>query len=164
MKHTISVLVENEFGVLTRVAGLFSGRGFNIQSLSVAPTLDASISRMTIVTSGDDQILEQIVKQLNKLIDTIKIIDFTGEDFVERELALIKVASEDRTRAEVLRICDIFRGKVVDVTPKSYTMEVTGAPAKINAILDLLKPLGVKELVRTGPVVIGRGPKGWKSS
>lgn len=164
MKHTISVLVENEFGVLTRVAGLFSGRGFNIESLSVAPTLDASISRMTIVTSGDDQILEQIVKQLNKLIDTIKIIDFTGEDFVERELALIKVTSEDRTRAEVLRICDIFRGKVVDVTPKSYTMEVTGAPAKINAILDLLKPLGVKELVRTGPVVIGRGPKGWSSS
>ena len=164
MKHTISVLVENEFGVLTRVAGLFSGRGFNIESLSVAPTLDASISRMTIVTSGDDQILEQIVKQLNKLIDTIKIIDFTGEDFVERELALIKVTSEDRTRAEVLRICDIFRGKVVDVTPKSYTMEVTGTPAKINAILDLLKPLGVKELVRTGPVVIGRGPKGWSSS
>lgn len=164
MKHTISVLMENEFGVLTRVAGLFSGRGFNIESLSVAPTLDASISRMTIVTSGDDQILEQIVKQLNKLIDTIKIIDFTGEDFVERELAIIKVVSEDRTRAEVLRICDIFRGKVVDVTSRSYTMEVTGAPAKINAILDLLKPLGIKELVRTGPVVIGRGSKGWSSS
>lgn len=164
MKHTISVLVENEFGVLTRVAGLFSGRGFNIESLSVAPTFDRSISRMTIVTSGDDNILEQIVKQLNKLIDTIKIIDFTGEDYAERELALVKVTAEDRTRAEILRICDIFRGKVVDVTPKSYTMEVTGSPAKINAILDLLKPLGIKELVRTGPVVIGRGPKGWKSS
>ena len=164
MRHTISVLVENEFGVLTRVAGLFSGRGFNIESLSVAPTLDRSISRMTIVTSGDDNILEQIVKQLNKLIDTIKIIDFTGEDFVERELALIKVTSEDRTRAEILRICEIFRGKIVDVTPKSYTMEITGAPAKINAVLDLLKPLGVKEIVRTGPVVIGRGPQGWKSS
>lgn len=164
MRHTISVLVENEFGVLTRVAGLFSGRGFNIESLSVAPTLDRSISRMTIVTSGDDNILEQIVKQLNKLIDTIKIIDFTGEDFVERELALIKVTSEDRTRAEILRICEIFRGKIVDVTPKSYTMEITGAPAKINAVLDLLKPLGVKEIVRTGPVVIGRGPQGWRSA
>jgi acetolactate synthase I/III small subunit len=164
MRHTISVLVENEFGVLTRVAGLFSGRGFNIESLSVAPTLDRSISRMTIVTSGDDNILEQIVKQLNKLIDTIKIIDFTGEDFVERELALVKVTSEERNRAEILRICEIFRGKIVDVTPKSYTMEITGAPAKINAVLDLLKPLGIKEIVRTGPVVIGRGPQGWKSS
>lgn len=164
MKHTISVLVENEFGVLTRIAGLFSGRGFNIESLSVAPSLDPSISRMSIVTSGDDRILEQIVKQLNKLIDTIKIIDFTGEDFVEREMALIKVTAEEHTRAEILRICDIFRGKVVDVTARSYTMEVTGSPAKINAILNLLKPLGVKELVRTGPVVIGRGPRGWKSA
>jgi len=164
MRHTISVLVENEFGVLSRIAGLFSGRGFNIESLSVAPALDPTISRMTIVTSGDDNVLEQIVKQLNKLIDTIKIIDFTGEDFVERELALIKIACEDRNRAEILRICDIFRGKVVDVTPKSYTMEVTGAPAKIDAVMNLLQPLGVKELVRTGPVVIGRGPKGWKSA
>lgn len=164
MKHTISVLVENEFGVLTRIAGLFSGRGFNIESLSVAPSLDPSISRMSIVTSGDDRILEQIVKQLNKLIDTIKIIDFTGEDFVEREMALIKVTAEENTRAEILRICDIFRGKVVDVTARSYTMEVTGSPAKIDAILNLLKPLGVKELVRTGPVVIGRGPRGWKSA
>ena len=164
MRHTISVLVENEFGVLSRIAGLFSGRGFNIESLSVAPALDPTISRMTIVTSGDDNVLEQIVKQLNKLIDTIKIIDFTGEDFVEREMALIKIACEDRNRAEILRICDIFRGKVVDVTPKSYTMEVTGAPAKIDAVMNLLQPLGVKELVRTGPVVIGRGPKGWKSA
>ncbi|MCK4536547.1 MAG: acetolactate synthase small subunit [Desulfuromonadales bacterium] len=164
MRHTISVLVENEFGVLSRVVGLFSGRGFNIESLSVAPTLDSSISRMTIVTSGDDRILEQIGKQLNKLIDTIKIIDFTGEDFVEREMALIKVTAEDHTRAEILRISDIFRGKVVDVTAKSYTVEVTGSPVKINAILDLFRPLGVKELVRSGPIVIGRGPKGWKSS
>jgi len=164
MRHTISVLVENEFGVLSRVVGLFSGRGFNIESLSVAPTLDSSISRMTIVTSGDDRILEQIGKQLNKLIDTIKIIDFTGEDFVEREMALIKVTAEDHTRAEILRISDIFRGKVVDVTAKSYTVEVTGSPVKINAILDLFRPLGVKELVRSGPVVIGRGPKGWKSN
>ena len=164
MRHTISVLVENEFGVLTRIAGLFSGRGFNIESLSVAPTLDPTLSRMTIVTSGDDQIIEQVNKQLNKLIDTIKVIDFTGEDFMEREMALIKVNAEDSTRAEILRICDIFRGKVVDVTPKCYTVEVTGSPVKVNAIIDLLRPMGIKELVRSGPVVLGRGPKGWKGN
>jgi len=162
MRHTISVLVENEFGVLSRVVGLFSGRGFNIESLSVAPTLDATISRITIVTSGDDQILEQITKQLNKLIDTIKVIDFTDQVFVDRELALVKVAAEEGTRAEVLRIADIFRAKVVDVTPRSYTLEVTGAPAKIDAIIELLRPTGIKELVRSGPIVLGRGPKGWK--
>lgn len=162
MKHTISVLVENEFGVLSRVAGLFSGRGFNIESLSVAPSLDPSLSRMTIVTSGDDRILEQITKQLNKLIDTIKVIDFTGYDYVEREMALIKVNAEEKFRAEILRISDIFRAKIIDVTSRSYTIEVTGAPAKINAILELLNPIGVKEIVRSGPVVIGRGPKGWK--
>ena len=164
MRHTISVLVENEFGVLTRIAGLFSGRGFNIESLSVAPTLDPTLSRMTIVTSGDDRIIEQVNKQLNKLIDTIKIIDFTGEDFIEREMALIKVNAEDSTRAEILRICDIFRGKVVDVTPKCYTVEVTGSPVKVNAIIDLLRPMGIKELVRSGPVVLGRGSKGWKGN
>lgn len=164
MRHTISVLVENEFGVLSRVSGLFSGRGFNIESLSVAPTLDPSISRMTIVTSGDDRILEQINKQLNKLIDTIKVIDFTGEEFIERELALIKVTAEEATRAEVLRICDIFRGKVVDVTAKCYTIEVTGSPVKVDAIVELFRPMGIKELVRSGPVVLGRGPKAWKAS
>jgi acetolactate synthase-1/3 small subunit len=164
MRHTISVLVENEFGVLARVAGLFSGRGFNIESLSVAPTLDPSISRMTIVTSGDDRILEQINKQLNKLIDTIKVIDFTSEEHIERELCMIKVTAEDDTRAEVLRIADIFRGKIVDVTAKSYTIEVTGAPDKINAIIELLRPMGIKELVRSGPVALGRGPKGWRSN
>jgi len=164
MKHTISVLVENEFGVLSRVAGLFSGRGFNIESLSVAPTLDPSISRMTIVTTGDDQILEQITKQLNKLIDTIKVIDFTGQEFVERELALIKVSAEEGTRAEVLRIADIFRGKIVDVTARSYTVELTGAPAKIDALIELLRPMGIKEVVRSGPIVLGRGAKGWRSN
>jgi len=164
MKHTISVLVENEFGVLSRVAGLFSGRGFNIESLSVAPALDPTISRMTIVTSGDDQVLEQITKQLNKLIDTIKIIDFTGQDFIEREMGMIKVTAEEGTRAEVLRIVDIFRAKVVDVTPRSYTIEVTGAPSKIDAVVELLRPMGIKELVRSGPVVLGRGPKGWRNS
>ncbi len=162
MRHTISVLVENEFGVLSRVVGLFSGRGFNIESLSVAPTLDESISRMTIVTSGDDQILEQITKQLNKLINTIKIIDFTDQDYVEREMGMIKVSAEENTRAEVLRIVDIFRGKIVDVTPRSYTVEVTGSPDKIDAIVELLRPMGIKELVRSGPVVLSRGPKGWK--
>jgi len=164
MRHTISVLVENEFGVLSRISGLFSGRGFNIESLSVAVTLDPSISRMTIVTSGDDRILEQITKQLNKLIDTIKVIDFTDQDYIEREMALIKVTAEEDTRAEVLRVVDIFRGKVVDVTPRTYAVEVTGAPQKINAIIELLRPMGIKEIVRSGPVVMGRGPKGWKGN
>lgn len=164
MRHTISVLVENEFGVLSRISGLFSGRGFNIESLSVAPTLDPTVSRMSIVTSGDDRVLEQITKQLNKLIDTIKVIDFTDMDYVERELAVVKVSAEERTRAEVLRIVDIFRAKVIDVTPKSFSVEVTGAPAKLDACIELLRPLGVKELVRSGPVIIGRGPKGWKGN
>ncbi len=162
MQHTISVLVENEFGVLSRIASLFSGRGFNIDSLSVAPTNEDGMSRMTIVTRGDDQILEQITKQLNKLIDVIKVIDFTDGSGIERELALIKVTAEDESRAEVLRIVDIFRAKIIDVTPKSYTIEATGNPLKIDAILDLLRPLGLKELVRTGAVSIGRGAKGWK--
>jgi acetolactate synthase-1/3 small subunit len=160
MRHTISVLVENEFGVLARISGLFSGRGFNIESLSVAPTMEEGISRMTLVTSGDDRVLEQINKQLNKLISTIKVIDFTGEDFVERELALIKVNAEAESRAEALRIVDIFRANVVDVTAKSYTIEITGSPVKINALLELLRPMGIKEVVRSGPVVIGRGAKG----
>lgn len=162
MQHTISVLVENEFGVLSRVASLFSGRGFNIDSLTVAPTNDDGMSRMTIVTRGDDNILEQITKQLNKLIDVIKVIDFTDGSAIEREMALVKVTAEDESRAEVLRIVDIFRAKIIDVTPKSYTIEATGSPVKIDAILDLLRPLGLKELVRTGAVAIGRGAKGWK--
>jgi acetolactate synthase-1/3 small subunit len=162
MQHTISVLVENEFGVLSRVASLFSGRGFNIDSVTVAPTNEDGMSRMTIVTRGDEQILEQITKQLNKLIDVIKVIDFTDGSGIERELALIKVTAEDESRAEVLRIVDIFRAKIIDVTPKSYTIEATGNPVKIDAILDLLRPLGLKELVRTGAVAIGRGAKGWK--
>ncbi len=156
MKHTISVLVENEFGALSRISGLFSGRGFNIESLSVAPTLDPEVSRMTIVTRGDDRILEQITKQLNKLISTIKVVDFTGEDFLERELALIKVSTDAENRAEALRIVDIFRAKVVDVTPKSYTIEITGAPAKVDGIIELLRPMGIKEIVRSGPIAIGR--------
>lgn len=163
MKHTISILVENEFGVLPRVSGLFSGRGFNIESLSVAPTLDETISRMTIVTSGDDRILEQITKQLNKLVDVIKVIDFTEQPFVEREMAMIKIAADMQARAEILRIVDIFRAKIVDVTPRSYSIEVTGAPGKIDAMIELLRPMGVKEIVRSGPVVLGRGSKAWRN-
>jgi len=157
MRHTISVLVENEFGVLARVAGLFSGRGFNIESLTVAETLEPTISRITLVTRGDDQVLEQIEKQLNKLISVVKVIDFADSPHVEREMALIKVAADDKTRAEVLNIVDIFRGKVIDVGPQSYVVEVTGDEGKIQALLDLLQPLGIKEIVRTGKVAMHRG-------
>jgi acetolactate synthase-1/3 small subunit len=157
MDHTISVLVENEFGVLARVVGLFSGRGFNIESLSVARTLDPSLSRITLVTSGDDQIVEQITKQLNKLICVIKVIDFQDSASVEREMALIKVAIDERIRAEVLNIVNIFRAKVIDVDPRSYIIEITGAEEKIGAFLNLLRPLGIKEIVRTGKVAMHRG-------
>lgn len=157
MRHTISILVENEFGVLARVAGLFSGRGFNIDSLSVAKTLNPSLSRITLVTEGDDQIVEQITKQLNKLICVIKVSDFQDTPHVEREMALIKVAADERTRGEVLNIIDIFRAKVIDAGPRSFVIEVTGDEGKITAILDLLKPLGVKEIVRTGKVAVQRG-------
>ncbi|MBM4257424.1 MAG: acetolactate synthase small subunit [Deltaproteobacteria bacterium] len=157
MDHTISILVENEFGVLARVVGLFSGRGFNIESLSVARTLDPSLSRITLVTSGDDQIVEQITKQLNKLICVIKVIDFQDSPSVEREMALIKVAIDERTRAEVLNIVNIFRAKVIDVDPRSYIIEITGAEEKIAAFLNLLRPLGIKEIVRTGKVAMHRG-------
>jgi acetolactate synthase-1/3 small subunit len=157
MRHTISVLVKNEFGVLSRVSGLFSARGFNIESLTVAETLDPLFSRMTIVTEGNDQIIEQILKQLRKLIDVIKVSDLTGKDFVERELALIKVKAEKTTRAEVLRTVDIFRSKVVDVTSKTYTIEVTGTEDKIVAMIDLLRPMGIREIIRTGRVAVPRG-------
>lgn len=159
MRHTISVLVENEFGVLSRVSGLFSGRGFNIESLCVAETTDSQISRMTIVTSGNEKILEQIEKQLNKLINVIKVVDHSGGESVERELVLIKVAAEPDTRAEILRIVDIFRGKIVDVSPKTYTVEVTGSEGKIAAMIEMLKPMGIKEIARTGKIAMGRGGK-----
>ena len=157
MDHTISILVENEFGVLARVVGLFSGRGFNIESLSVARTLDPSLSRITLVTSGDDQIVEQITKQLNKLVCVIKVIDFQDSASVEREMALIKVTIDERTRAEVLNIVNIFRAKVIDVDSRSYIIEITGDEEKIGAFLNLLKPLGIKEIVRTGKVAMHRG-------
>jgi len=159
MKHVISVLVDNEPGVLSRVSGLFSGRGFNIESLNVAETLDPTISRMTLVTHGNDQIIEQIMKQLNKLVNIIKVSDLTGSDFVDREMALIKVNAEAASRAEVLRIVDIFRGQVVDVSPTSYTLEITGNDRKIQAVIDLLLPIGIIEVVRTGKVAIARQKK-----
>ena len=158
MEHIISVTVENKFGVLSRVAGLFSGRGFNIESLSVAPTLDPTMSMMTIVTSGDDRIIEQIVKQLNKLIDVIKVVDLNETEFVERETALIKVHTRSEDRAEALRIVDIFRASVIDSTPTTYTIEVAGDVKKVEAMINLLQPLGIKELIRTGRVAIAREP------
>ena len=159
MKHTISLLVENKPGVLSRVAGLFSGRGFNIESLSVAETLDPNISRMTILTTGNDQILEQITKQLNKIINVIKVIDYKSNEFVGRELALIKITVTEQTRSEILSIIDIFRGKVVDVSSESYTIEITGDENKMQAILDLLRPMGIKDIAKTGCAAITRGSK-----
>ena len=159
MKHTISLLVENKPGVLSRVASLFSGRGFNIESLSVAETIDPKISRMTILTRGDDQILEQITKQLNKLINVIKVIDFKSNEYVGRELALIKVTVTEENRSEVLSIIDIFRGKVVDVSSESYTVEITGDENKMMAIIDLFTPMGIKDIARTGSAALTRGSK-----
>jgi acetolactate synthase-1/3 small subunit len=159
LRHTLGVLVENQPGVLSRVAGLFSGRGFNIESLTVAETIDPEISRITLVTSGNEQIMEQIIKQLRKLVNVIKVIDFREVEFVDREMALIKVKAEATTRAEALRIVDIFRGKVVDVSPTSYTIEVTGDGKKIEAITELLQHLGIIEIVRTGKAAIARSKK-----
>lgn len=156
MKHTISVLVENKFGVLARISGLFSSRGFNIDSLTVGATDDPEIARMTIIVKGDDRILEQVTKQLHKLIDVIKVSDLTNEERIERELILIKVSSEGR-RAEIIEIANIFRAKIVDVAPKSVIIEMTGDDEKIKALVELLKPFGIKELVRTGKIAILRG-------
>jgi acetolactate synthase-1/3 small subunit len=155
-KHTLSVMVENEPGVLSRVAGLFSGRGFNIMSLNVAPTLEKGVSLMTIVAEGDDAIIEQIVKQLRKLIPTIKVKDLTELKSVEREMVLIKVNAEDSKRAEILRIVDIFRCKVVDVSADELTIEITGDQGKIGAIVNLLTRFGIKEIARTGNVAMQR--------
>jgi acetolactate synthase I/III small subunit len=158
-KHTIAILVENRFGVLSRVAGLFSARGYNIESLSVGETLDPAVSRMTIVVHGDEFVIEQVMKQLHKLIDVIKVSDLSDDDHVERELVLIRVNAEPQHRAEILRVADIFRAKVVDVTQVSYVLEATGDDGKIEALVELLKPMGVQEVVRTGKVAIARGPK-----
>lgn len=156
MRHTISVLVENKFGVLSRVSGLFSGRGYNIESLSVGETIDPTTSIMTIVTTGDDLVVEQITKQLNKLIDVIKVVDFMEIDHVEREMVLIKVAPRKDDKTEVLQLAEIFRGRIVDSGHSTYTIEVTGDEGKINAFIELIKPFGIKEFVRTGKVAIAR--------
>jgi len=157
MKHTISVLVENKFGVLARVASMFSAKGYNIESLSVGETVDPDVSRMTIVVTGDDTILEQIIKQLRRLIDVIKVSDLTQVGFIDREMVLIKVRAEQTARSEIINIVDIFRGKIVDVSPKNYTVEVTGDRGKIDAMISLLEPFGIKEVARTGKVAMARG-------
>jgi acetolactate synthase-1/3 small subunit len=156
MRHAISILVDNQPGVLSRVVGLFSGRGFNIESLSVAPTLDLTKSKMVITTSGNEQVLEQIKKQLNKIINVIKVVDFMDKDFVEREMILIKVKASQDTRAEVLRISDIFRARVVDVSQNSYTLALTGDQGKLKAFIDLLAPAGIIDFIRTGTIVMER--------
>jgi acetolactate synthase-1/3 small subunit len=156
MRHTISVLVENKFGVLTRVAGLFSGRGYNIDTLNVAPTMDPKISRMTIVTRGDDATLEQIIKQLDKLINVLEVIDFRDGEYVDRELALVKVKVDAKTRSEVMQITDIFRAKIVDVQSKSLTIEITGGESKVEKFIALMSTFGVLELTRTGKVALPR--------
>jgi acetolactate synthase-1/3 small subunit len=158
-RHTVGVLVENEPGVLSRIAGLFSGRGFNIECITAAETHEPGLTRITLVTTGDQYILEQIVKQLNKLINVIKVIDFSETEFVDREMALIKVRADAATRAEVLRIVDIFRAKVVDVSPNFYILEVTGNDSKIAAILELLGQLGIVEVARTGKAALSRSKK-----
>jgi len=156
VRHVLSVLVENEPGVLSRVAGLFSGRGFNIESLNVGPTLEPGVSIMTITTIGDDHIVEQIVKQLRKLISVIKVVDLTSQKYVEREIVLLKVCAKDEYRAEILRIVDIFRCKVVDVSPDELTVEITGDQGKIKALINLLKRFGIKDFVRSGVVAMKR--------
>ncbi|MCA1830220.1 MAG: acetolactate synthase small subunit [Actinomycetota bacterium] len=158
-RHTLSVLVENKPGVLARVAGLFSRRGFNIHSLAVGPTEHDEISRMTIVVNVEDRPLEQVVKQLNKLINIIKIVELENDAAVERELLLIKVRAAADTRAQIIEIADIFRSKIVDVSPHAVTIEATGAPEKLEALTALLHQYGVKELVRTGLVALARGDK-----
>ncbi len=159
MKHTISVLVENHFGVLARVSGMFSARGYNIDSLCVGTTEDPTISRMTVVVAGDEKVLEQIVKQLNKLVEVIKVIDLTREDYVERELVMAKIGAKSKDRTEVIEIASIFRAKVVDVASAAMTVEATGSSGKIEAFIDMMRPFGIQELVRTGRIAIARSPK-----
>ena len=158
-KHTISLLVDNQPGVLSRIAGMFSGRGYNIESLCVAATMDPLVSRITLVTKGDQLIIEQINKQLNKLVNVIKVHDLTQTDFVERQMALVKVRARPAQKAEILRLVDIFRCKVVDVSSTYYTIEVTGTGEKLEALLDLLKPRGIKEIARTGAIALSRNKK-----
>lgn len=166
MKHTISILVENHFGVLARVSGLFSTRGYNIDSLCVGETLDPRISRMTVVVRGDDEVIHQIINQLNKLVEVIEVIDLTQEPHIDRELVLIKVSTSNGTgdhtvtaRRDIIEIANIFRAKVVDVGTRALIVEVTGSEGKINALVDMLRPFHIEELVRTGAIAIARSPK-----
>lgn len=159
MKHTLSVTVENKPGVLTRVTTLFRRRGYNIDSLAVGATENPSISRMTIVVEGDDRVIEQVTKQLYKLVDVIKVVDITGQRYVERELVLVKVKADNNIRAEIVQIVDIFRARIVDIGRNSLIIEATGDSGKIDAIEDSLKPFGIIELVRTGKIAMVRGGK-----
>jgi acetolactate synthase I/III small subunit len=159
VKHIISLLMENESGALSRVAGLFSARGYNIESLTVAPTEDPTLSRMTIVTRGSEDVIEQIAKQLNKLVDVVKILDLTEGEHIERELMLVKVLATGKDREEMKRMADIFRGRVIDVTDQTYTIELTGDGGKLNAFLEALPASAILETVRTGASGIGRGDR-----
>ncbi|MCE1162452.1 MAG: acetolactate synthase small subunit [Thiomonas sp.] len=159
MKHIIAVLLENEAGALSRVVGLFSARGYNIESLVVAPTEDASLSRMTIVTSGSEEVIEQITKHLNRLIEVVKVVDLTEASFIERELMLIKLRAVGKEREEIKRMSDIFRGHIIDVTDKSYTIELTGDAAKLDAFIQAVDPTAILETVRTGSCGIGRAER-----
>ena len=155
-KHTLSVIVRTEAGVLSRVSDLFSGRGFNIESLTVAPTLDSEYSRITIVTNGEDRIIEQITKQLNRLIPVLKVVDVTLDDAIEVEVVLCKVTARDELRSEILRIAEIFNAKIIDVSPKTYTLQAIGDTREITSLIELLRPIGIKELVKSGKVAISR--------
>ncbi len=159
MRHILSLLLENEPGALSRVSGLFSARGYNIESLTVAPTEDATMSRMTIVTSGSDDIIEQITKQLNKLVDVVKVVDLNDGEHIERELMLVKVRAFGKDREEMKRMADIFRGRIIDVTDKAYTIELTGTGAKLDAFIDGIEKSAILETVRTGASGIGRGER-----
>ncbi len=155
-KHTISVLVENKFGALNRIVGLFSARGYNIDSISVGTSEDDSVARVTIVSKGDDDVIEQIIKQLNKLIDVTKVVDLTYDSFVERELVLIKVAANRNSRPELMQISEIFRSKIIDISQRSITIEATGGEQKVDAMIKMLSPFGIKEIARTGRVALKR--------
>ena len=159
MRHIISLLMENESGALSRVSGLFSARGYNIESLTVAPTEDPTLSRMTIVTSGSDEIIEQIIKQLNKLIDVVKVLDLNDGRFIERELMIVKVKANAQYRDEMKRMCDIFRGRIIDVSDSSFTVEITGSSSKLDAYIESIDKAAILETVRTGASGIGRGDR-----
>lgn len=159
MRHTISVLVANRFGVLTRIAGLFSGRGYNIDTLNVGPTHDEKVSRMTIVVKGDDKVLDQVTRQLNKLVDVIAVQDFREGEYIDRQLILVKVKSTERSRAELMQICDIFRAKIVNVEPQDLTIEITGDESKVEKFLYLMSSFGILDISRTGKIALPRQGK-----